>query len=493
MFLKKTLPLLLTFLIGLIAWSIIWYKAIYIPLTHDEVATYIYYINFNVWELMMYPDPWPNNHILNTVLAKFSLSVFGQEVWAGRLPNVLSFLLYFLAAYKFSLYIFKEKWWWVLGTVSFFIFNPYLLDFFSLCRGYGLSLALMLYSLWLLICGYQNKKEKLLWWALGFSMLSAYANFTLLIFWCSTVGMLGLYFINQYREKSRKQILFKHLGVLLGSTVAYLALIFNPIYKMQSTNQFEYWENNGFYKDTIISLVDTMRYGVRMIGISNDYFALFSVLVFLIAAGVLCYHWGRQYWQWLPGQVLFVTWATLAATVVVNITQTILLGTPNLTGRTGLCLYPLFIGMAASFFAFLMRGKNYRWMTLIAIILIVLKLWHMERALQKDRVREWWYDANTYQVMALIEKDKKSEDKAVLQTSWFFRRSFQYYTQTGKADHIHLVDLDAGEQNTASPDYFYIFDSELPELTDRYDIIERFDGGSRLLLKKRPAVNEVPL
>jgi hypothetical protein len=493
MFLKKTLPLLLTFLIGLIAWSIIWYKAIYIPLTHDEVATYLYYFNFNVWELMMYPDPWPNNHILNSILAKFSLLIFGQEVWAGRLPNVLSFLLYFLAIYKFSLFIFKDKWWWVLCTASFFIFNPYLLDFFSLCRGYGLSISIMFYSLWILVRGFQEKKEKWSWWALVLSMLSAYANFTLLVFWCATIGMLGMYFFNQYSGKQKRQQLYKKLGILVASSLAFLTLIYNPIHKMQSTNQFEYWQSNGFYKDTIISLVDTVRAGVRMIGVSNEYFGLLAVLIFLLAGATLFYQWGRQSWQWLQGQVLFVAWTILTATILVNIAQTVILGTPNLTGRTALFLYPLFIGVAASFFAFLMRGKNYRWMTFMAIILIVLKLWHMERALQPDRVREWWYDANTYQVMKFIEEDKESDSKAVLQTSWYFRRSFQYYTQTGKADHIHLVDLDAGEQNTASPDYFYIFDSELPELTDRYDIIEKYDGGGRLLLKKKPAINEVPL
>src|SRR5690606_10228180 len=105
-------------------------------------------------------------HILNSILAKFCLLIFGQEVWAGRLPNVLSFLLYFWATYRFSLYIFKEKWWWVLASVSFFIFNPYLLDFFSLCRGYGLSICLMFYSVWILISGFQEKKENLLWWSL---------------------------------------------------------------------------------------------------------------------------------------------------------------------------------------------------------------------------------------------------------------------------------------------------------------------------------------
>src|SRR5690606_1344315 len=130
------------------------------------------------------------------------------------------------------------------------------------------------------------------------------------------------------------------------------------------------------------------------------------------------------------------------------------------------------------------RGKFYRWTALLAMLLIAFKLLHMERALQLERVREWWYDANTYQVMAFIEKDKKSDAMVVFQTSGFLRRSFQYYTTTGKADHIHLVDTDAGEQNTASPDYFYIFDNELQELTDRYDIIQKYDGGNRLLLKK---------
>ena len=90
---------------------------------------------------MMFPDNWPNNHILNTLLVKYSIALFGAHSWSVRLPNLLSFLLFAWAVYRIACLLNPRSFWLPVTAVLFFA-NPYLLDFFGLSRGYGLSVAL---------------------------------------------------------------------------------------------------------------------------------------------------------------------------------------------------------------------------------------------------------------------------------------------------------------------------------------------------------------
>ena len=71
------------------------YKAVHIPILKDEWETPVKYINHSVWDIMMYTSNSPNNHILNTLLVKLFVFVFGsRDQLILRLPNILSFLIY---------------------------------------------------------------------------------------------------------------------------------------------------------------------------------------------------------------------------------------------------------------------------------------------------------------------------------------------------------------------------------------------------------------
>ena len=54
------------------------YKIFRIPVVTDEAIT-VTYFNFNIWDIMMYKDHYPNNHILNTLLAKFCVAVLATS------------------------------------------------------------------------------------------------------------------------------------------------------------------------------------------------------------------------------------------------------------------------------------------------------------------------------------------------------------------------------------------------------------------------------
>lgn len=480
----KPVRLIGSLLFGLAAWTLIIYKAFMIPVTHDEVATMVHYHKFSIWEIMMYPDPWPNNHILNTLLAKASIALFGQEQWAGRLPNILSFGLYFFAAYRINKMLFKQDNLLFLSGLALFIFNPFLLDFFSLCRGYGLSNALLLCSAMFCLEAYLKRRATSIWLSFAFAILASYANFTQLIFWCAINGMIVIYFFNNYLKDRKIRPLLGKAAIIAGIDLAYLALIYTPIHKMQSTNQFVYWTANGFFQDTIVSLIDNTRYGSRMIDIPSEYFAVLVVLIFFAAGAFAMYYWGRHSWQELVKTPVFTAFLLLALTVLVNVVQTIILKTPNLTTRTALGFYPLFTLLLNSII-FHLQKERLVLSRIIAGILLIFSIWHMARTVSFDRVREWWYDTNTFQVLNIIESENSSKKQILLQTNWAFHPSFYFYTSTGKLSWLTLGDYNKEILTESNSNYYYVFDSDYPKLKERFDIIEKFDGGSRLLLKRK--------
>ena len=60
-----------------------------VPMRYDEATTYDNFVSKPLWvALANYATP--NNHLLNTFLAKLSVGVFGNEPWAVRLPALLA-------------------------------------------------------------------------------------------------------------------------------------------------------------------------------------------------------------------------------------------------------------------------------------------------------------------------------------------------------------------------------------------------------------------
>ncbi len=481
----SNLRLTLALLGGGVLWAIIIYKAIYIPITHDEAPTPTHYVHFGIWQIMMYPDNSPNNHILNTLLTKFAMYLFGNGQWAVRLPNILSFGVYFYAVYQISKTLFSKDNLLLFGCLAAFLCNPFLLDFFSVCRGYGLSNALLLCSVLFCLKAYFHQKEQAIWWSLVFAVLASYANFTLLVFWSAMNIMAFLFFVNQYQKGKNFLTLFYKTALIGIGCIAYAALIYIPIHKMQSTGQFAPWQSNGFFQDTIVSLVQNTMYGSKILDVPPGYLAMMVVTIFIISGMVLLYYGWKYNWKRVSNTPLLVAFLILALAIIVNVLQTILLHTPNLTTRTALFFYPLFIFLISTGLYHL-ANRNLLIARVISSVILILGIWHLARTVTLDRVREWWFDANTFQVLQTIEKEaNKKQSPIYLKTNWIFYPSLDFYVLTGKAPYLKLGDYYKDIDSLNYYDYYYIFESDYPLLKSKYEIEEKYDGGARLLLKHK--------
>jgi hypothetical protein len=122
-------------------------RAALVPLTYDEAATYLRYIPGDI--LAVFNFDVATNHFLNTLLTKIAYLAGGNSEAVLRLPNLIGYAMYLW----FSLLILRGLQDRVIAFAGFMLLNLnlYVLDFFSLTRGYGLSLSFLMGTIFFLL------------------------------------------------------------------------------------------------------------------------------------------------------------------------------------------------------------------------------------------------------------------------------------------------------------------------------------------------------
>jgi len=129
-------------------------RAARVPLTYDEAASYIRYIDTNVpsvfdttaWSIFNFEVA--TNHFVNTLLTKACVAVAGNSELALRIANLIAYTMFLV----FSVVILQRyvRPWVAVAGLLLLNLNPYVLDFFALSRGYGLSLGFLMGALFFL-------------------------------------------------------------------------------------------------------------------------------------------------------------------------------------------------------------------------------------------------------------------------------------------------------------------------------------------------------
>lgn len=314
-------------------------RSIFVPLVHDEAATFFHYIikgEFSPWTSLQ--DA--NNHVFNSFLEIGSYRLFGQEPWALRLPNVLSFFLFLWALYKVSLYI-KNKIL-SIGFIVILIATQGFFEFFALGRGYGISMAFFLTSIWMVIEFAKSKKNLHFFLFVVTISAAVFANLTLLVSALALFGYAGLVFITSSTKKS-----LCANGIIYGSTLLFLInmIVFAKLaFHFQATGKLYYGSNNGFYETSLQTL-----YRFLFPHWSSAVF-IASVIVFAIALIGYCIYIFKEKIStiFLAPQTLF--FLLLVGNISASIFLSTFLGVHFGEDRTVMYLYPIITGFI--FFSF---------------------------------------------------------------------------------------------------------------------------------------------
>lgn len=162
--------------LGLLIYAIL--RAWIVEPIHDEVATYFHYIETGEIKggrsLMD-----ANNHLLNSWLGNLSYRWFGTHFFLFRLPAIACFCLYFWSSRKLTRNLNIGLW----GELCFVALNtiPWIFDYFSYTRGYGLGIGFFMAGLLQLSLWLKEKHTGHLILLLLFFYLAILSNLTYLI------------------------------------------------------------------------------------------------------------------------------------------------------------------------------------------------------------------------------------------------------------------------------------------------------------------------
>ena len=184
----------------LLIFSLVCIRAVLAPIVPDEAFTFFLYVEP---ETVFYPAAQvdANNHYLNSILSIWSTKLFGLNAFSFRLPNVLAFLVYYYSAYKIASF-FSQKWKFWVAILAFTSIYP-LFEFFSLSRGYGLSFALLLLTIYQGMRFVDDKKNWRAWWILVLIFLTLFAQLSLLFASIALFFVAAFSYINNSWKKSK--------------------------------------------------------------------------------------------------------------------------------------------------------------------------------------------------------------------------------------------------------------------------------------------------
>ncbi len=225
----------------------------------------------------------PNSHLLNSLFLWIELKLFGLDQVALRLHSVFSYLIFAWAVFRLSCHIdgrYKRYLFVLLVTL-----HPYMIEYFSLARGYGMSIAFMMASVCFVyesIIIEKSKNKRKIYVAAFLAALSVLSCYVMLTFYISLLMVYAISLI----VNDKAIISFKSLSTLFISDLyfwilngLFLLAVMAVVVRLNPSSLRAFWPSNNFWSDTIYSIVEMFSIGTNRFTIFA--FSLFTVLTVL--------------------------------------------------------------------------------------------------------------------------------------------------------------------------------------------------------------------
>lgn len=451
--------LLLFCSVGLLASSV--YRAATFPFTHDESLSFAIFS----WE-----PRWgatANNHLLNTRLMQWCSILFGNSELSLRLPNILAHVIYLVC----TLVLLKRFQHPVLQIAGFVMLNlnPFLLDFFFLARGYGLALAFLMLSFYLLVRAFEKKQqrgfEKYLYLSISAGSLAVLSNFAFLNYYLPLLLASAWLLLSDASLHRFSRCRIPAAIVLFSASSIFLAFILFKVFQLDRHGQLYFGGQVGFISDTVNSLVRGSLYSNLYSHATDKAISaiLIGLFVVLLLLGLYLFFLRKE----VPLFGLFLL--MLASAVALPILQHRLFHTLFPIGRAALYYIPLYVVVLLSAFHVLIRLSVRCWkkmvvLTLPAIIAMALS-WHFYRSFNTHIIYTWQYDAHNDEILEIINRDRERNfpSRTVnLGNSWVMEPSLNFYRIT--RNYTWLAPVTRKRISSYYNDYIYAFLSEIEEL-----------------------------
>jgi hypothetical protein len=456
-------------LLGILMLSVAWWRAAHLSATYDEV--WVETISQDsVWNIMFHERHFTsaNNHILNTLLAKLCLSLGEPSLLLARLPNVFSILVYIMGIALLAKQITSNpvlRWSVLLISCSM----PFVLDFFSLTRGYGLAIGFQAMSMGYAYTYLHSNNRWHQFYAYLFAFLAVWSNFTwlnyFLALWLSLI-LVRIPF--PWQGLPRFSSIVKQESIPLCFIAGMVLLFSKPILLLRGNDEFK-WGSNAWI-DSFHKLAANLNYHTTFgwsVFTQVVLIALSLYFVFLLLRKMKTSDTGK--WQ-----VYLVSLYIVGFFILISVLQRFLLQSMYPDGRKALMYYlfiPVFIVSVLSLYDW----KSTNTIRLVSMGITLMFVLHGVLTIDVLAVKEWASDKYNAEVVRLIADTKGKGIKV----SWELGSSMDYYARKNK----HLAPVKTIDENTPEAMYYYLSDRDTPKLPGRSMFIKYFENGYTLWRK----------
>ncbi len=483
----KTWSLVFVILCGAALFLYTNYRAANLSITHDEGVIYQIINNNSAWQIFNYVIP--QDHMINSLLMKFSCQIFPDSEYTLRLPNLIGHLLYLIFSILLLIRL-KNPHLLVTGFILLNC-NPYLLDFFSIARGYGLTVSFMMVSLYYGFSYIQYRRIISLFYSFLFAVLSVLTVYTLLNYFialCLVVLLMLLIwwgYLDFKMSKKYRSFAVYSLIIVTACVVLLFIQLLEPLERVQSEQFIQQAFRTNFYEGTIRPIVFRSIYNSDPKTTVN--IVSFGLVgIYLIAFLTLSLMAARKNFSF-TGRLLFFSFFLSFIVFLSIYLQNELFNTRFVSNRTATFIVPLMvltiIGMADEF----MPLKKFKIPALIFVYAIAaLFLINTLKHANFKSYLDWQYDVSTREMMNDLCEDVESmRDKQVkFGIVWLYEPSINFYRVAWDLDWLEKVDR---KGYNGDFDYFYVnnVDSVLQKENIKNKIkIRSYKDSGMILLKK---------
>jgi hypothetical protein len=481
----EALALFLGFILAII-------KAYVAPFSFDEALSYNAFATQSLHTIFTVYDA--NNHVVNTLGMKAMMGVFGNSEFVLRLPTLIGRLVFLTGA---ALLVRETLRWPTirLGCLLLLVLQPFLLDFGSVARGYGIGMGFAMIGLWIAI---RIKVDQIplilnrlpgspsIWAELFFSIVWGLAIVSVLIFSHLYIPIfflvLGcLYLRNRKNRFGHDFFLVIKTGLRLGvpATVLFFALYGGFL---SSVNRGHFYVGEPGLWDSFRSITRTFTYWHCVENFPNPS-GLIGLLwrlmlhpvasltmLLLVISGVL---------SWRTDAIKVHSVALFGAILIV-VLEHLLFELPYPTERTGIYFIPLGILLSFATIDHLygrLKGKGTLFLTIPIAMLIFLQLsvWNLTQYLS------YWNTAGAKPAMQYIKSQIEEQvdvstlpnESIAIYPSWCLTPTYNYYRKRLNMPYVKKMEWPDIVQLAEGGAYYITVSaySQLPKETDISDPI----------------------
>lgn len=353
--------------------------------------------------------------------------LFGNSELALRLPNVLAFILYLTALHL--LFRHEKNGWLSLALKCCLLVNPFLLEYFSLARGYGISIACMLMSLYYVLHLYNkapyHRRDSIA--AVLWAAAALYANLSTVNYYVAVLALLGF----RHRQLRNTEMFSTKRQKISYLSIALLPLVWAIVKIFLLKREGQLYFGAESLAETFSSFIWSTRY-VNPTADNSGFFTCCTFIALLTISALMSAS-RRDY-----NSRLSVTTAILLLIFTGLIAEHYLFDARYPLERTALPLLALCLVFLYYFLKQLLSSvHSHIARASISILLscsIVIPLcYNFSNTANLTHTYTWKYDANTRDVATRLQQWAITQGAGRISTisnDWILEPSLNYYIYT---------------------------------------------------------------